>query len=63
MIILDTHAWIWWLTESPKLSNKAIKAIENNTIIGIATISCWELSMLVAKNRIELSMDVQIWMS
>nr|WP_293080416.1 type II toxin-antitoxin system VapC family toxin [Okeania sp. SIO3B5] len=40
-----------------------METIENNTIIGIAAISCWELSMLVAKNRIELSMDVQIWMS
>lgn len=27
MIILDTHAWFWWLTESPKLSAKAAKAI------------------------------------
>jgi PIN domain nuclease of toxin-antitoxin system len=50
MIILDTHAWIWWLTESPKLSDKAKEAIDNHTIIGIPAISCWELSMLVAKN-------------
>lgn len=63
MIILDTHAWIWWLTESPKLSLKATEAIKNNTLIGIPAISCWELSMLVSKNRIKLSMDVQIWMS
>ncbi|MGL5033029.1 MAG: type II toxin-antitoxin system VapC family toxin [Microcystaceae cyanobacterium] len=61
MIILDTHAWFWWLTESPKLSIKAAEAIEVNTAIGISAISCWELAMLVAKQRIILSMDVQKW--
>jgi hypothetical protein len=25
MIILDTHAWIWWMNESNKLSVKAIE--------------------------------------
>ncbi len=62
MIILDTHAWVWWLTEDSKLSVKSTEAIENNSIIGIPAISCWELAMLVSKNRIRLSMDVQIWM-
>jgi PIN domain nuclease of toxin-antitoxin system len=61
MIILDTHAWIWWLTESSSLSSKATDAINNTDLIGIASISCWELAMLVSKNRIKLSMDVQIW--
>ena len=35
MIILDTHVWIWWLTESEKLSSKGLKAIENQNIVGI----------------------------
>ncbi|AFY47762.1 hypothetical protein Nos7524_1903 [Nostoc sp. PCC 7524] len=61
MIILDTHAWIWWVTESPKLSLQATEAINKADIVGITAISCWELAMLVSKNRIGLSMDVQIW--
>lgn len=63
MIILDTHAWIWWITESENLSVQATEAINKADIIGIAAISCWELAMLVAKNRIGLSMDVQIWIN
>ncbi|QNP29938.1 MULTISPECIES: type II toxin-antitoxin system VapC family toxin [Cylindrospermopsis] len=63
MIILDTHAWIWWITESKNLSVQATEAINKADIIGIAAISCWELAMLVAKNRIGLSMDVQIWIN
>jgi PIN domain nuclease of toxin-antitoxin system len=49
MIILDTHAWIWWITESENLSVQATEAINKADIIGIAAISCWELAMLVAK--------------
>jgi PIN domain nuclease of toxin-antitoxin system len=61
MIILDTHAWIWWLTESPNLAAKAAEKIRDAESVGIPVIACWELAMLVSKNRICLSMDVQIW--
>lgn len=62
MIILDTHAWFWWLAESPKLSPTALEVIEREDIVGIPAISCWELAMLVSKERIKLSMDVKVWM-
>ncbi|GAB1351649.1 type II toxin-antitoxin system VapC family toxin [Erysipelotrichia bacterium] len=61
MIILDTHAWIWWTTDSSNLSEKASKAIKNASRIGIPAICCWEIAMLEAKKRIGLSMDVQVW--
>ena len=61
MIILDTHAWIWWTNESTNLSTTAMDAIDESNIIGIAAISCWEVAMLVSKGRIGFSMDVQIW--
>ena len=61
MIILDTHAWIWWTNESTNLSAKAFDAIQETDVIGIPAISCWELAMLVSKRRMGLSMDVQVW--
>jgi len=61
VIILDTHAWIWWTTDSSNLSEKASKAIKNASSIGIPAICCWEIAMLAAKKRIGLSMDVQVW--
>jgi PIN domain nuclease of toxin-antitoxin system len=62
MIILDTHAWIWWTNESIKLTPRAKERIQQTDLIGISAISCWELAMLVAKGRLGLSMDVQIWL-
>jgi len=61
MIVLDTHAWIWWVSESPKLSETARRAIINSESLGINVISCWEVAMLVVKNRIGFRIDVQDW--
>jgi PIN domain nuclease of toxin-antitoxin system len=61
MIILDTHAWIWWVNESSQLASHAEKIIQEADQIGVCAISCWEVAMLVAKGRLGLSMDVQVW--
>ncbi|MBT3602721.1 MAG: type II toxin-antitoxin system VapC family toxin [Candidatus Latescibacteria bacterium] len=61
MILLDTHAWLWWTTESPQLSEKAKQTIENTPEVGVSILSCWEVAMLVSKGRIALSLDVQAW--
>jgi PIN domain nuclease of toxin-antitoxin system len=61
MIILDTHAWLWWVNESEKLAPRAQEIIQGADQIGICAISCWEVAMLIAKGRLGLSMDVQVW--
>jgi PIN domain nuclease of toxin-antitoxin system len=63
MIFLDTHAWIWWVTESEKLSTKAIQAICDADTVGVSIMSCWEVAMLVEKKRIGLTMDVEDWLA
>lgn len=52
MILLDTHAWIWWVTESIQLSKQAAQAIAQADCLGVHVISCWEVAMLVEKGRI-----------
>ena len=61
MIILDTHVWIWWVNESNRLPEMTRLFIEQADSVGIPAISCWEVAMLVAKDRIGLTMDVAIW--
>ena len=64
MILLDTHVWIWWISNMEKLSAKALTAINSaradNAII-ISSISTWEIALLVEKGRLELSIDVRDW--
>lgn len=61
MIVLDTHAWIWWASDPRKLSAPAHRAIEAADSVGVCAISCWELAMLVAKRRLELDRDALTW--
>lgn len=66
MIVLDTHALIWWVSGPASLSKKARLAIQRERPDGeilISSISAWEIATLVAKNRLVLSMDVSSWIS
>ncbi|HEV2973660.1 MAG TPA: type II toxin-antitoxin system VapC family toxin [Solirubrobacteraceae bacterium] len=61
MIVLDTHAWLWWLTAPERLSTQAQEAIERAPSVGISTLSAWEVAMLVVRGRISLDRDVRLW--
>ena len=62
MIILDTHIWIWLINQDSKLPINIKSIINQNEILGLSQISCWEVSMLVSKNRLDLQIDINIWM-
>lgn len=60
MIVLDTHAWLWWVSNPELLSRPASLALETvveEKAVFIATISAWEVAMLVQKGRLQLTMD------
>ena len=61
MIVLDTHAWIWWLSAPERLSAAARDTVANATALGVSTLSVWELGTLERKGRISLDRDVRDW--
>jgi PIN domain nuclease of toxin-antitoxin system len=63
LIVLDTHAWVWWAGETGHLSPAAARAIGEAEQIGVCTISCWEVAMLVARRRLELKPSVEAWVA
>jgi len=67
VIVLDTHALLWWASgDRTQLSEAAAQAIAdelNGGRIVVSSISACELAMLVAKDRLALSMDVEDWLS
>ena len=34
MILLDTHAWVWWVTQDRRLSRTAARAIDKAQVAG-----------------------------
>lgn len=67
MIVLDTHALIWWVNGDEQLSVKARKAIEaelsEDGQVMVSAITAWEIAMLVAKGRLALTMDIDDWLA
>ena len=66
MIVLDTHAWIWFVNNPRQLSAAARRAAEeamSRRAIYISSISAWEVALLAASGRIELSIGVQDWIA
>ena len=56
MILLDTHVLVWAVGESKRLSRAAYQAIRRARREGglaIASITLWELALLVARGRIQ----------
>jgi len=62
VIVLDTHAWIWLLSDPKRLSRRAAREIQRAKRVGLSAISLWELSMLVHKKRVELDRGLLEWM-
>jgi PIN domain nuclease of toxin-antitoxin system len=61
VIVLDTHAWIWWTASSGRLSARARAATDAASELGVCAISVWELGTLVAKGRLALDRDILAW--
>ena len=66
MILLDTHVWVWFISNPELLSKAAKKAIhaamEKKAIV-ISSISAWEVALLVAKKRLKFTMSVTDWIT
>ena len=66
MILLDTNAFLWWLSSHEKLSNPVQKAINlesKNQKLLVSSISIWEISLLVNKNRLSIGRPLEEWVT
>lgn len=63
MILLDTHAWVWFAGESDRLSRKAAARIRNASRIGVCTISIWEVAMLYERGQVKFDRDLEQWLT
>ena len=60
MLILDTHVLVWLDEGSPRLGTEALQAINRALAsgqLGVASISFWEIAMLVMKKRLDIRIE------
>ena len=64
-VLLDTHVWIWWLTQGAPLSQSersALDALAAGRNLSVSAVSLWEAQMLHQKGRLELPMAFPKWL-
>jgi PIN domain nuclease of toxin-antitoxin system len=66
LIVLDTHAWVWWVGAPELLSDTARKRIDEavrSRSVYVSSISAWEVALLAARGRLQLTMNVEDWIT
>ncbi len=63
MIVVDTHALLWWANADSLLSSAAEDAIANADFVAASAITAWETAILCNRRRIEIDGDVLPWLS
>lgn len=54
-LLLDSHAFLWWLAEDPKLSAEARQAIADPaSIVHVSAATIWELSIKAVLGKLDL---------
>ena len=62
MIVLDTHAWIWWLDDHPRLRRDVRDRIDSEDDVRVCAISLLEIATAVSLGRLALRPHVDSWL-
>ena len=59
-ILLDTHALLWWLDDSPRLTTKAREAIaDGGTTVYVSAAVIWEIRIKEALGKLRVPAELQ----
>jgi PIN domain nuclease of toxin-antitoxin system len=59
-ILLDTHIYLWWLQDSPKLSAQAKEIIISATEVYVSSASIWEAAIKSGIGKLDVNVDTLI---
>ena len=66
-LLLDTHAWVWWISRPERLSRRQRGSIErtlkrSDVALLVSIISCWEVALLCQHGRFRFAIPVDTWL-
>jgi PIN domain nuclease of toxin-antitoxin system len=56
-LLIDTHLYLWWLQDSPKLSEKARQQIQDATEVYVSSASIWEATIKASIGKLSVDID------
>lgn len=55
-VLLDTHAFLWWVSDAAELSVRARRTIANqHNECFLSVVSCWEMAIKVSLGKLQLA--------
>lgn len=62
-LLLDTHIWLWSLSDQPRLAPQVRRALAKPVNeLWLSPVSTWEVAWLVEKQRITLDTHFEAWL-
>ena len=62
MIVLDTHIWIWYISENfHRFPSAWLDQITGEDLVGVSGICCYEIALAYSRNRLEIDMPLMNW--
>lgn len=59
-ILLDTHVYLWWLEDHPRLSTEARALIADATEVYVSSASIWEASTKAGIGKLDVDVDALV---
>jgi PIN domain nuclease of toxin-antitoxin system len=63
LILLDTHAVLWWFEGGRRLSARARREMGRADTLLVSPLTCWEVALLERRGRIRLDRTALAWTS
>ena len=61
-VLLDTHAFLWWVMDNDRLSNRVREIIlDRNNQVFFSAASAWELAIKVGTGKLTLPEPIEIY--
>ncbi|MEA3485256.1 MAG: type II toxin-antitoxin system VapC family toxin [Candidatus Aerophobetes bacterium] len=58
--LLNTHTFLWWITDDPRLSSRVLKIISNGeNELFLSAASGWEMAIKAKLGKLHLSDDLE----
>jgi PIN domain nuclease of toxin-antitoxin system len=56
-LLLDTHAFLWWVADDARLSARARRAIAREPCV-LSVVSCWEMAIKVSLQKLDVPLPL-----
>ena len=58
--LIDTHTWLWWLADDPRLSEASREILGSEEgELRLSTASAWEIAIKVVRGKLRLGGEVR----